>query len=204
MEIRDMIKNKRIKLGLTMAEVAKACGVSEATISRWESGNIVNMRRSKLSALAKVLELPPAALIDPSTDAHPHEKGVRIPVLGFVQAGIPVDAIENIVDYEEIPESMARHGEYFGLLIRGNSMEPKMSDGDLVIIKKQPDVDSGDVAVVLVGGDEATIKKVKKRPDGILLIPNNRDYEPMFFSNQDILDLPVTVIGKAVELRAKL
>ena len=133
----------------------------------------------------------------------PREKGVEIPVLGYVQAGIPMDAIEDIIDYEEIPESMARSGEYFALQIRGNSMEPKFSAGDVVIVRKQSDVNSGDIAVVLVNGDDATIKKIKKRPDGVMLIPNNPEFEPMFYSNQEIEELPVVVLGKVVELRAK-
>lgn len=94
-------------------------------------------------------------------------------------------------------------GEYFALQIRGNSMEPKFSAGDVVIVRKQSDVNSGDIAVVLVNGDDATIKKIKKRPDGVMLIPNNPEFEPMFYSNQEIEELPVVVLGKVVELRAK-
>ena len=82
-------------------------------------------------------------------------------------------------------------------------MEPKFSEGDVVIVRKQPDVNSGDIAVVLVNGDDATIKKIKKRPEGVMLIPSNPNYEPMFYSNQEIEELPVVVLGKVVELRAK-
>ena len=82
-------------------------------------------------------------------------------------------------------------------------MEPRIKDGDVVIVQKQDDCDSGDVAVVLVNGDEATVKRIKKEPEGIMLIPNNPSYEPKFYSNAEIENLPVKILGKVVELRAK-
>lgn len=127
-----------------------------------------------------------------------------IPVLGYVRAGIPTEAVEDILDYEEISPQMAQHGEYFALKIKGDSMEPRIKDGDVVIVRKQDDADSGDVAVVIVNGDDATVKRIKKRPEGLMLIPNNPAYEPMFYSNEEIHSFPVTIVGKVVELRAKL
>ena len=97
----------------------------------------------------------------------------------------------------------ASDGEYFGLQIKGHSMEPKISDGDIVIVRRQPDVDSGDIAVVLVNGDDATVKKVKKSPQGVTLIPSNPAYEPMYYTNAEIESLPVQILGRVVELRAK-
>lgn len=128
----------------------------------------------------------------------------RVPVLGRVAAGIPLDAVEEIMGYEDISSVRYSSGEYFGLEIKGQSMEPKISDGDVVIVRKQSDVDSGDIAVVLVNGDAATVKKIKKSPQGITLIPNNPAYEPIYYSNEEIESLPVSIIGKVVELRAKL
>lgn len=120
-----------------------------------------------------------------------------------VVAGIPIDAVEEILDYEEITPEMAAHGEHFALLIKGDSMEPKMSAGDVVIVRKQSDINSGDIAIVLVNGNEATVKKIKKSPEGITLIPTNQAYDYAFYSNDDIINLPVSIIGKVVELRAK-
>lgn len=130
-------------------------------------------------------------------------QGVRIPVYGSVAAGIPLDAIQDIEDYEEITEDMARTGEYAALKIKGNSMLPRFTEGDVVIVRLQDDVDNGDIAIVMVNGDEATCKKIKKTPEGVMLISTNPDYEPMFYSNQEIADLPVRIWGKVVELRAK-
>lgn len=129
--------------------------------------------------------------------------GIRIPVLGKVIAGIPIEAVEEILDYEEIDEKMARTGEFFALQIKGDSMEPIMSEKDVVIVRKQEDVDSGDTAIILVNGDEATVKKVIKKENGIMLVPTNPAYEPMFFDEYDIQMKPVKIIGRVMELRKK-
>ena len=129
--------------------------------------------------------------------------GVKIPVFGNVAAGIPIDAITDIEDYEEITEELAASGEYVALKIKGDSMEPKMSQGDVVIVRVQPTIESGEIAIVLINGDNATCKKVKKTEEGIMLISLNSAYEPMFYSNKQIEELPIRIFGKVVELRAK-
>jgi repressor LexA len=96
--------------------------------------------------------------------------GVWIPVLGEIAAGIPIEAVTDIIDYEEISAEMAANGEYFALKIKGNSMEPRIVNGDVVIIRKQETAESGDVVAVLVNGESATVKKIKIRPEGIILI----------------------------------
>ena len=130
-------------------------------------------------------------------------KGIRIPVYGSVAAGIPIEAITDIEDYEEIPEDMAASGEYAALKIKGDSMLPRFTPGDVVIVKIQNDVNDGDIAIVIVNGDEATCKKIKKTPEGVMLISTNPSYEPMFYTNREIVEKPVKIWGKVVELRAK-
>ncbi len=128
----------------------------------------------------------------------------RVPVLGYVAAGIPISAVEDIIDYEELAPDMVKDGaEYFALQIKGQSMEPKISDGDVVIVRKQPDVDSGQIAIVCVNGDEATCKKIMKQDNGILLLPLNPAFAPTFYSNENIESIPITILGRVVELRAK-
>lgn len=134
--------------------------------------------------------------------------GVRIPVYGNVAAGVPILAIENYDsddpdDWEEITEKMASTGEYFALRIHGDSMEPKISNGDIVIVRVQQTIESGETAIVRINGDEATCKKLKRTPEGIMLISTNPAYEPMFFTPKQVQELPVEIIGKVVELRAK-
>jgi len=123
-------------------------------------------------------------------------------VLGRVVAGIPIEAVEEILDYEEITPELAATGEFFALQVKGDSMLPKLEEGDVVIVKKQADVETGDIAIVLVNGDEATIKQVKKVTGGIMLYGFNPDvYEPHFYSNQQIEELPVRILGKVIESR---
>jgi repressor LexA len=130
-------------------------------------------------------------------------KGVRIPVYGAVAAGIPIEAIEDIVDYEEIDQELAATGEFFGLRIKGSSMEPRICEGDVVIVRRQADADTGDVAIVIVNGYNATVKRIKKETTGITLIPFNPAYEVRYYSAEDVERLPVRIIGKVVELRGK-
>ncbi len=129
---------------------------------------------------------------------------MRVPVLGYVAAGIPITAIEDVLDYEELdPNRFVSGYEYFGLKIKGDSMIPRMQSGDVVIVRHQQIVDSGDVAIVCVNGEEATCKQVQINPDGMSLISFNPAYKPMFFSKKEVIEKPVTILGKVVELRAK-
>lgn len=130
--------------------------------------------------------------------------GIKIPVLGRVIAGIPIEAVTEILDYEEIPEEMARTGEYFALKIKGNSMAPRIRDGDVVIVRKQETVENGEVAIVLVNGNEATIKEIQRSNFGLTLIGwNPAEYQPHFYSIDEVENFPVQIIGKVVELRGK-
>lgn len=199
------INERRKQLNLTLKEIADYVGVSEATVSRWESGNIANMRRDRIAALAQILKVSPIDIMGVTDDDNYDDsiKSVQIPVLGRVKAGIPMTAIESIIDYEEISQKQAQTGEFFGLQIKGDSMEPKISEGDVVIVRKQETVENGEIAVVLINGDDATVKKFYKTDAGIKLVSTNPTYDPFFFTPDEVNTLPVIVIGKVVELRAK-
>ena len=134
-------------------------------------------------------------------DIKDNNKGVKIPVLGVVPAGVPIEAIEEILEYEEITPEMAKSGEYFGLKVKGDSMSPNILEGDVLIVRKQEDANSGDICVVMVNGDDATVKKIKKDPKGLTLIPNNPAYDVTYFTNEEIVSIPVRIIGKVVESR---
>lgn len=120
---------------------------------------------------------------------------IKIPVVGTVAAGEPILAEQNIIDYEELPAEEFKDGEYFGLKIKGDSMFPRILEGDVVIVRQQSDCDNGKVAVVLINGDEATVKQIKKTKTGIMLIPFNNKYDPMFFTKEEIETKPVKIIG---------
>lgn len=197
------LKELRKGKGLNQQQLAKLLGVTQATLSGWENEKY-EMDNISLVKCAKIFNVTVDYLlgrVSQETGNKPH--GVKIPVIGRVQAGIPIDAIEEILDYEEIPEDMAARGEYFGLVIRGDSMLPRMVDGDVIIVRSQPDAESGEIAVVLVNGDDATVKKIKKSENGITLIPLNPAFDPLYYSNEDIETLPVRILGKVVELRGK-
>lgn len=196
---KELLKSQRTKLGLTLLQVAQAVGVSEATVSRWESGDIANMKRNHIAALAKILRLRPSVLVGINDD----ETSAQIPVLGNVPAGTPVEAVQDIIDYEDIPAEWAKKGVYFGLKIKGDSMLPRICEGDVVIVQKTAVVKNGDIVIALVNGYEATCKKYKKTEEGVMLLPLNQDYEPLFFSNKEVKKLPVKILGKVIELRGK-
>lgn len=203
MALGENIKRARMKAQISQDELAKRLGYkSRSTIAKIESGEN-DLTQKKVAAFAKALNVSIDFLMDGDSNEN-NSKDVRIPVLGRVVAGIPLEAIEDIEDYEEIPRRMASSGEFFALRIKGRSMEPKLSEGDIVIVRKQEDVDSGDTAIVLVNGDEATVKQIKKTEAGIMLIGFNVEvYQPHFYSNDQIENLPVRIIGKVVESRHK-
>lgn len=197
------LKVLRSKTNQTQATVAKAIGVDRTTYAKYESG-ASEPSFEMLQRMAKYYNVSVGFLMG-ETELSTNSDHIRIPVLGRVAAGIPIDAIEEVIDWEDISADMVTGGaEYFGLQIKGDSMEPKISSGDIVIVRKQPDVESGEVAVVLVNGDDATVKRVKKSAAGITLIANNPAYDPVFYSNEDIEKLPVAILGRVVELRAKI
>jgi len=195
MELKTLIKQKREEKRLTMKELSDKIGVSEGTISRWESGNISNMRRDKIQALSNVLGIPPQVIMgweEPKTN--------RIPVLGRVAAGIPIDAIEEIIDYEEVDDRLASLGDLFGLRIKGNSMEPRICNGDVVIVHQQTNVESGDTVIATINGDDAVCKRLYRYGDTILLRSNNPVYADIDVSGRTDFH----VIGKVIELRGKM
>lgn len=207
MDFKDRLRELRLSRGLTLQQVADYVGLQKAAIYKYEHGLTVNPKRSLIEKLAVLFQVSPSYLLGINDDEEKSDsvtKGVRIPVLGNVAAGIPITAITDVEDWEEIPEKLASSGTYFALRIKGQSMEPRIKDGDVVIVKQQSDVDTGDVAIVLVNGDEATVKEVKKLDTGIMLIGwNTAVYSPRFYSAKDIKSLPVKIIGKVVELRGK-
>lgn len=207
--LSNNIRYLRTKNNYSQDSLAELLGYkSFTTIQKWESG----VSEPPLKTVKKICELFNVD-IDQLNDtdlSNPQQidksskiTGVLIPVLGRVAAGIPLTAAEYILDTEEISQSMANDGEYFGLQVKGDSMEPKISSGDVVIVRKQSDADDGDLVIALVNGDDAVVKRLKKYKDGIALISTNPAYEPLYFSNDEIETKPVEIIGKVKELRAK-
>ena len=184
----------------TQVDLINDLGFNKSAVSTWCNGTRLP-RMDKVDALAKYFGIRRSDLIEDKSESK--IKPTTIPVLGSVPAGIPIEAIQDIIDYEEIDAATAAKGEYFALQVKGSSMEPRICEGDIVIVRKQDDVESGEIAIVMVNGDNATIKRLLKYEDGIRLMPTNPAYEPLYFTNDEILEKPVKVIGKVIENRQK-
>ena len=183
---------------------------SKSHLSQYVNGKS-NPDNEKIFLLSKVFGVTEAWLLGYNVPRYERientgpqtPQGLKIPVLGTVAAGIPISAVEEILDYEEVPQSWKNQGEFFGLRIKGDSMKPDINHGDTVIVRKQSTANNGDVMITLVNGDDVTCKKFEKLDNGIILISNNSEYSPMYFSNEEVVTKPVVILGRVVELRRK-
>lgn len=196
MELYDRIKSLCDKKGIKPAALARELGFSKNFFTEMKSGRVKSCSAHKLSAIAEYFGVKTDDLLyDNKTEA------LRVPVFGSVPAGIPIEAIEDVMGYEEITPSLAATGKFIALRIKGDSMMPQICDGDTVIIRVQDDADTGDTVVAMIGGGDATCKKLKKDMGGVWLLPNNPAYEPMYYTNREVEELPIRLLGKIVELR---
>ena len=183
---------------------------SKSHLSQYVNGKS-NPDNEKIFLLSKVFGVTEAWLLGYNVPRYERientgpqtPQGLKIPVLGTVAAGIPISAVEEILDYEEVPQSWKNQGEFFGLRIKGDSMKPDINHGDTVIVRKQSTANNGDVVITLVNGDDVTCKKFEKLDNGIILISNNSEYSPMYLSNEEVVTKPVVILGRVVELRRK-
>jgi repressor LexA len=207
---------------LTQAKLAEILDVSQQAVGLWERGK--NMPSHELVfKIASFFNVTTDYLLGKSDNPHgesfagqdgkhfllfagqqdtpAYSRTFRIPILGRVAAGNPSYADEEIIGYTYIDGEYQDDGyEYFALIIKGQSMEPSIMDGDTVIVRKQDYIESGQIAIVLVDGDEATAKEVKETPEGIVLIGHNAAvYSPHFYSRQEIEELPVQIIGRVLQ-----
>ena len=199
----NKIQELRKSYGYSQQKLSKMLNVHQTAISQWETGR-TTPDLNVASEMARLFGVSMEYLLGMSEDTDtPTPDPTWINVLGRVAAGIPIEAIEEVIDREQITEAMAKSGSYIGLKIHGASMEPRMREGDVVIVRLQEDCDTGDTVIAMVNGDEATCKILQRTPDGISLLSTNPAYPPMFFSNKEIEEKPVRLLGKVVELRAK-
>lgn len=197
--LKEQIGNK------TLGQLEVQTGVPKSNVSKVLRGLRDTPKPETLKKLAKALPCSYEELMEKAGYIE-KKKEVKIPVLGIIPAGIPIEAIEDILDYEEISEEMAKRGEYFALKVKGDSMNPVINDGDVVIVKQQDDAETGKICVVMINGFDATLKRIKKESNGIWILPENpySEFKPTFFTNKEIIDTPVRIIGVAVEIRRSL
>jgi len=213
----NRLREIRRSRGISQKQLADKLKVVQSAVSNWESGTR-DMDSATLRILSDFFGVPVDHILGmrdvtsptvqmqddaPSLFGSGSTKGIKIPVLGRIQAGVPIEAVQEILDYEEITPEMASSGDFFALVIKGDSMEPRMREGDVVIVRKQPDVTSGDTVVVTVKEQDAIVRRLLKKEFIIMLQATNPVHEPLFFTLDQVRDLPVVVIGRVEELRAK-
>ena len=202
------LKELRKKNGLSQAEFAKQINVAQNTVSNWENGNR-SIDSEKAITIAEFFGVTIDYLLGNNIDNNIElislpKDVIKIPVLGRIPAGIPIEAIEDVLEYIEIPEEMTRGGkEFFALKIQGDSMYPEYLSGDIVIFEASPTCETGDDCAVMVNGDDATFKRIERKENGVMVKPLNPEYETMFFTNEEIETKPVRILGIARELRRR-
>ena len=211
MDIGHIINQRRLFLGLTLEDVGNAVGVSKSTVKKWEDGYISNMKRDKISELAKVLKISPVVLITGELEENsknnsaenltvlPSNKIFMRPLYNSVAAGFGAVADNTILTY--IPTFISNSMEkdmYIWVNVQGDSMSPLIDDGSKILIKKQESVDSGQIAVVLIDGEEAVVKKIQYGKDWIELISVNPYYPPRRFEGSEVLRVRVVGLVKQI------
>lgn len=200
MGVDGKLRSRRIELGLTLEEVGKIAGVTKSTVKKWESGAIANMRKDKIALLAKALKVSPTWImgLDDVINIIPF-KTKRVPLLGTIAAGEPILATEDQRSFIEIDESL--HVD-FCLKIKGDSMiDARINNDDIVFVRKQPCVENGEIAVVLID-NEATLKRFYINDGGVILKPENSKYQPKFYAKDDFKD--IRILGKAVFFQSEV
>lgn len=193
--IGERIRDRRLELGLSADKVAKALGKDRSTYYRYESNDIENMPISVLVPLSRILKVSEAYLITGQHDVPTK----RIPMLGRIAAGDPILAAEHCGEYVELFDDIQVD---FCLRVEGDSMvDARIVDGDIVFVRRQPTVENGEIAVVLID-DEVTLKRFYKTEAGIILKPENSKYQPTFYTEADFKN--VRVLGKAVMFQSRL
>ncbi len=199
-KVRALRKSKK----LTQEELARRAQISRSYLCDVERGRH-NPSLEMLKSLAGAMEEDIGIFFRNEAEPEEMRRGTMIPVLGRIRAGIPIEAIPYIIDYEPVSNEMIRGGaQYFALQTRGDSMEPILVENDILIIRKQHSCPSGKIAIIMVDGEDATVKKFIKHKNGIELVAINEKYAPIFYTNEEVECLPVRVIGIVEEMRRKL
>lgn len=202
------LKYLREKKDIDQLELAGLLGrKSASSISEWEKGTYTP-KSGVLSDIARIFNVNLQDLMNsdlsntkPSNLIEVSQRTVRIPVLGKIACGDPILAEQNYEDYRTVLAEGLPSGNLIYLEAKGDSMQPTIPNGAMVVIREQPEVENGEIAAVLVNGnEEATLKRVKKQGNNIILIPDNSAYDPIFADS----DNPIKIIGKAIKFEQDL
>lgn len=196
------LKLLRENIGCNQKEMAKLLGLTHQSYNHYENGKR-EPDNETLKMIADYFNVSIDYLLGRELAPLIVDKGIKIPILGSISAGVSIKSIKDILGYEEIPEELAMTGEFFFLKIAGDSMSPTLLENDLLLLKKTSEIENEQIAAVSISGENATIKRIKTEQDGIRLMPDNHAYSTSFYTNKEISELSITIIGKMVELRRK-
>lgn len=207
-EVGNRLKQAREENHITLEEAGSRVGVHKSTVLRWENGETEKIKLPIIKALADYYRVNPVWLMGYDVDKYVTKKDAlgnpitHIPLLGTVKAGYNYLAQENWIGTVDVETSLVGSGEdYFALKVKGDSMAPTFLENDIVIIKKQNDCENNEYAVVIINGDEGTLKKVKKTDDGIVLQPLNPAYGPVMYTKDEIEKIPIIIVGVVKQLK---
>lgn len=194
------IKELRKRARLSQFELAELCGVHQTAVSQWEQGR-TNPDTDMLVALTQIFHTSISTILGLDLPDDP----VMVPVKGFVQAGeMTFIEDEDVCEFAALSPELARRGDYCALRVRGSSMYPMFQDNDIVIIRIDSAPEDNDIVVALEGRENATLKRLKKQKNGILLMAENPEYDSLFYTKEQVQKLPITFFGKAVEIRREI
>lgn len=203
MNIGSYIKRLRTENGYSQEELGKLLGVQRAAVQKWERGTVKNLKRETIKKLSEIFNVPPASFIDAEYTSYNNvisfPKMNKIPLLGTIACGTPVLASENLEGEVTVPENVNAD---FALRCKGDSMiDARIINGDIVYIRKQPTVENGEIAAVLID-DEATLKRVYVNNTTITLVACNSKYQPFVFTGDELSK--ISILGKAVAFTSTL
>ena len=195
------IEQRLNELGIKRSKMLADLGIPSSTFSTWKKKDAAPDRKY-LVALSDYLGLSTDYILTGEKEdikkIKLDDEPIQIRVLGKVAAGVPIEAVEDVIGEETISKKMAETGDYFGLRISGDSMEPTIHHGSIVIVRQQDDVENGDIAIVIVNGEDATCKKIEKFENGIMLVPINKAYEEKFYTNEEIENPHINLVFSMV------
>lgn len=197
------LKHLRIQNGLTQEDLAKKLDKDYSTIGKWENGT----RSPIMADVLKIADFFNVSLKDLIQNnmiydnAEPVTDTIKIPIYGSIKAGLPLESQNDIIDYMDIPREWSKGKRLFGLRLSGDSMFPKYQDGEVVIFKQDEDLENqkNKDCAIMINHTESTFKKLLVNDTGIVLQPYNANYDIMMFTNKEIEDLPITVLGIAIK-----
>lgn len=205
-EFSERLKKAMEIRNIKSSELSEKANIPKSAISQYISG-LYEAKQKSIFKLATALNVSEAWLMgldvpmEKATTKKNKLETIKIPIVGRVAAGCPILAEEEIIDTVDIPKEWLKDGySYFGLRVKGNSMFPRILDGDYVIVRQQNEINSGNIGIILINGDEAVVKQVYITDSGITLKSYNPMYQDMVFSKKDVITKPVTIIGRVVKL----